>query len=136
MEDGKTKSSAEGQLIGWTGLEYLPETGETEVAYLLSPQFWGRGIATEAARAALKYGLENTGLNSIIGLAHPDNLASRRVLEKCGLVYHDRKVYWGIELCRYSLEQAAFQIAQASSLSWNEAEKNASKIIFRKENKK
>jgi ribosomal-protein-alanine N-acetyltransferase len=40
------------RVVGWDGLEYLPETDENEVAYLLSHRVWGRGFATEAARAA------------------------------------------------------------------------------------
>ena len=44
---------ADGQVAGWNGLEFRPETGETEVAYLLSRAVWGHGYATEAAQAAL-----------------------------------------------------------------------------------
>jgi ribosomal-protein-alanine N-acetyltransferase len=92
-----------GEVIGWDGLEYLPETDENEVAYLLSHQVWGRGYATEAAAAAVKFGLEKAHLKSIIGLVHPGNAGSIRVLEKCGLSFVDRKVYWGLELCRYRI---------------------------------
>ena len=92
-----------GGVIGWDGLEYLPETDENEVAYLLSHQAWGCGYATEAAAAALKFGFEKAGLMSIIGLVHPGNAGSIRVLEKCGLAFVDRKVYWGLEMCRYRI---------------------------------
>jgi ribosomal-protein-alanine N-acetyltransferase len=91
----------EGRLIGWAGLEWLPETEENEVAYLLSRQVWGCGYATEAAQASLKYGFETAGLTSIIGLVHPDNIGSILVLQKCGLKLVDRKVYWGLEMYRY-----------------------------------
>jgi len=74
------------------------------VAYLLSHQVWGRGFATEAALAAVRYGLETAGLQAIIGLVHPDNIGSIRVLEKCGLTFFDRRVYWGLEMCRYRIE--------------------------------
>jgi ribosomal-protein-alanine N-acetyltransferase len=40
-------------LLGWCGLQFLPETNETEVAYCLGKPFWGKGYATEAARASL-----------------------------------------------------------------------------------
>jgi [ribosomal protein S5]-alanine N-acetyltransferase len=93
----------DGALLGWSGLEYLPETNETEVAYLLSHKVWGRGFATQAAQAAVTYGMQNTRLTGIIGLVHPDNAASIRVLEKCGLVFVDRKTYWGLEMLRYSI---------------------------------
>jgi ribosomal-protein-alanine N-acetyltransferase len=92
------------RLVGWNGLEYLPETAEIEVAYLFSHQVWGHGYATEAARAAIEYGFENATLPTIIGLVHPDNIGSIRVLEKCGLAFIDRKTYWGLEMCRYRIE--------------------------------
>jgi [ribosomal protein S5]-alanine N-acetyltransferase len=92
---------ASGRLMGWTGLEYLPETQETEVAYLLSHTFWGHGYATEAALAAVEYGFGPVGLAEIIGLVHPENIASRRVLEKCGLEYIDQKEYFGMQVLRF-----------------------------------
>jgi ribosomal-protein-alanine N-acetyltransferase len=94
----------EGRLIGWAGLEFLPETDENEVAYLLSHETWGCGYATEAARAAVNFGFNTACLPRIIGLVHPENAGSIRVLEKCGLTFVDRKVYWGLEMCRYRME--------------------------------
>jgi ribosomal-protein-alanine N-acetyltransferase len=90
-------------LIGWNGLQYLPETDEVEVAYLLGKQFWGRGYATEGAEASLKFGFETLGLKQIIGLTHPENLASQNVLKKCGMYYTGQKVYFGMQLNRYIL---------------------------------
>jgi ribosomal-protein-alanine N-acetyltransferase len=91
-------------VVGWDGLEYLPETGENEVAYLLSHKVWGRGFATEAAQAAVRFGFDNASLQTIIGLVHPENIGSIRVLEKCGLTFIDCKIYWGLEMCRYRIE--------------------------------
>jgi len=90
-----------GELIGWCGLNHLPETDEDEVAYLLSQVHHGRGYATEAARASLDFGFDTIGLERIIGLVHPDNIASQRVIEKSGLTFLDRVVYWDLELLRY-----------------------------------
>jgi RimJ/RimL family protein N-acetyltransferase len=92
----------EQRLVGWTGLEYLPELDQVEVAYLLSTSVHGRGYATQAARAACAYGFETCRLPLIIGLVHPQNAASIRVLEKCDLAYTDRLTLWGLELLRYS----------------------------------
>lgn len=93
-----------GQIIGWNGLEYLPDTDETEVGYLLSGMFWGKGIATEAAGAAVKFGLNKIGLKEIIGLTHPQNLASQRVLEKSGLSFTRSASYFGMEMLRYAIQ--------------------------------
>jgi RimJ/RimL family protein N-acetyltransferase len=99
---------ADGQVVGWNGLEFLPETGETEVAYLLCCEVWGHGYATEAAQAALHFGFTNCSLDKIIGLTHPENTASQRVLEKCGMALIDRQVYFGMTLCRYRVEREEF----------------------------
>jgi RimJ/RimL family protein N-acetyltransferase len=98
------------KVVGWNGLEFLPETGEDEVAYLLSHHAWGHGYATEAAQAAVRFGFESAGLKAVIGLVHPENIGSIRVLEKCGLTFIDRKVYWGLELLRYRMESATSPI--------------------------
>jgi RimJ/RimL family protein N-acetyltransferase len=98
-----------GQLLGWNGLEYLPELGETEVGYLLSTHSWGRGYATEAARAAVAYGFETAGLGAIIGLVHPENAGSIRVLEKCGMAFADRLTLWGLDMARYRVDRAAYE---------------------------
>ena len=97
------------QLIGWCGLSYLEELDETEVAFLMNSQFWGRGVATEGAHASLRYGFEELGLDRIIALAHVKNFASRRVMEKNGLTYREDLHLWGLELAKYAIERGAFR---------------------------
>lgn len=99
----------DGQLAGWNGLEYLPETDETEVAYILGKDYRGQGYAVQAARAALHFGFHSAGLKSIIGLVHPENIPSIRVLEKCGLRFIDLKIYFGMEMRRYRLQKQEFE---------------------------
>ncbi len=91
-----------GQIIGWNGLEFLPDTNETEIGYILSKAYWGQGLTTEAAQAIISFGLNTAGLEEIIGLTHPENIASQRVLEKCGLAFTRRQVYFGMEMFRYA----------------------------------
>jgi len=98
----------EHEIIGWAGLWYLPELDETEMGYLLDCPFWGKGYATEAARASLRFGFEHFNLDHIIALVHPDNLASRRVVEKCGMTYVETRSLWGIELLRHTVDKASF----------------------------
>ncbi len=76
---------ANGEVIGFAGLKYLPELQEVDIGYRLLPAYWGRGLATEACRAILDYGRTRLGLERIIGLVDPANVASVRVLEKLGL---------------------------------------------------
>jgi ribosomal-protein-alanine N-acetyltransferase len=76
---------SDGQLIGHCGLRYWPDTTDVEVLYAIGRAYWGRGLATEGARASLRYGFETLGLDRIIAAAFTDNPASLRVLEKVGL---------------------------------------------------
>jgi ribosomal-protein-alanine N-acetyltransferase len=93
-----------GKLVGWNGLEYLTELDEVEVAYLLSHEVWGKGYATEAARAAVGYGFDEMKLPAIVGLVHPENAASIRVLEKCGMSLVDQIRLWDADLLRYRVQ--------------------------------
>lgn len=104
----------ESKFIGWCGLQYLPETEEVEVSYLLAKAYWGKGLATEAARASLQYGFEKSGLESIVGIVHPDNKASQRVLEKLGMRLVEQAHYFGMECYRYATERSSYEEASRS----------------------
>jgi ribosomal-protein-alanine N-acetyltransferase len=91
------------RLVGWCGLQYLSDTDEVEVAYHISRDHWGRGLATEAASAAVDYGFRTVGLPAIIALAHPDNSRSQRVIEKLGMAFIEETVYFGIPVRKYRL---------------------------------
>lgn len=93
----------ENEFIGWCGLEYLPETNETEVGYLLHKESWGRGMATLAAKKSLEYGFTVAKLNRIVGLVHPENAGSIRVLEKIGMHRLDEIDLWGMHFLRYQI---------------------------------
>ena len=79
---------ASGEFIGFTGLgtvdEEMPFTG-TEVAWRLARPAWGHGYATEAARAALRYGFDIMGLPEIVAVTMARNLRSRAVMERIGM---------------------------------------------------
>ncbi|SDM61121.1 Protein N-acetyltransferase, RimJ/RimL family [Catalinimonas alkaloidigena] len=80
-----------GEYLGWCGLKYLPELGETDLGYRFYRHAWGQGYATEAARACLTYGFEMLGLTRVVGRALRANDASIRVLEKVGM--HFEKLF-------------------------------------------
>jgi ribosomal-protein-alanine N-acetyltransferase len=75
------------EFIGWCGLKTRPERNETDLGYRFMKSAWGKGYATEAAFACLKYGFEKLKIPRIVGRAMPQNIASLRVLEKCGMKY-------------------------------------------------
>jgi RimJ/RimL family protein N-acetyltransferase len=86
--------------VGFCGLQFVAGTQEIEIGFRLAKQYWGQGLATEAARAVIRHGFQVLGLERIIGLAHPENLASQRVLEKSGLK-HEKDAYYYDQLVRY-----------------------------------
>jgi RimJ/RimL family protein N-acetyltransferase len=77
-------------LIGWAGLavpHFLPEVlPAVEVGWRLSGPYRGRGLATEAGRAAVDWGFTVGGLSRIVSIYEPENLASGRVMEHLGFV--------------------------------------------------
>lgn len=79
--------SARPEWIGWCGLKYIPELDETDVGFRFFRRYWGRGYATEAARACLDYGFGALGLKRIVGRAMKENAASVRVLQKIGMEF-------------------------------------------------
>ena len=60
---------------------------KAELGYWLERKLWGKGIATEAAKAMIDYGFNTLGLNSIYARFFDINPASGRVMEKCGMTY-------------------------------------------------
>lgn len=72
-----------GKIIGSCGFARR-DMEEAELGYLFAREKWGKGFATEAASACLKYGFENIGLTKIIALTDIDHVKSQKVLEKIG----------------------------------------------------
>ena len=105
------ESRTTGELIGRSGLQYLPETDEVEVDFILGRAYWGQGFATEAGEAGLCHGFSEVGLESIVGIVHPENAASRRVLEKLGMTLSGLAEYFGMACFRYALVRSAYERA-------------------------
>ena len=61
-----------------------------EVGWRLAFDCWGRGLATEGARALVRYGFEVLGLDSVVSFTVPENLRSRRVMERIGMTHDPR----------------------------------------------
>ena len=80
-----------GELAGWLGLavpHFLPEIlPAVEVGWRLGERFRGRGYATEGAAAAIGYGFDVLGLDRVVSIFEPANVASGRVMEKLGFEF-------------------------------------------------
>ena len=77
--------ASSGDLVGMCGIAILGTSEEGELWYLLRPDRWGQGCATEAARLAIQLGFVELGLHRIWATVLPENPASARVLEKVGM---------------------------------------------------
>ena len=93
---------ASGRVVGDCGLLLVEWKGpEVELAYRFGRAAWGKGFATEAAGACLRYGFDVAGLDTIIAVTHPDHVASRRVMEKNGMRLVGMVHYYGLDLVKY-----------------------------------
>ncbi|MGA2741684.1 MAG: GNAT family N-acetyltransferase [Bryobacteraceae bacterium] len=93
----------DGGFIGFCGLQPLPETcEEIEIGWWLARSWWGRGLATEAARAALRDGFERAGLARIVAIAQPANAASIGVMRKLGMRFERTTLSHGIQVALYA----------------------------------
>ncbi|HEY7099417.1 MAG TPA: GNAT family N-acetyltransferase [Terriglobales bacterium] len=73
------------KLVGAVGLEIQEPHRHAELGYWIGVPYWGHGYATEAARAALRFGFHNLGLNRIYAMHFVENLRSGQVLRKIGM---------------------------------------------------
>jgi len=81
----------DGTYIGWCGLRHFPDHNEVDLGYRLMKKYWGKGYATEAAEACLKYGFETLKLKHIIAKAMPENIFSLKVMIKLGMTFRGFK---------------------------------------------
>jgi RimJ/RimL family protein N-acetyltransferase len=100
--------------IGDCGLmrQVLAEGPEVEVAYHFRRDQWGNGYATEAARACMKHGFENFGLQRLISLILPANVPSRRVAERNGLKVVRETIWADLLHLVYGMTQEEWQAAK------------------------
>jgi RimJ/RimL family protein N-acetyltransferase len=101
------------KLIGWSGLAFLDKTDEIEIGYGIAKEYWNRGFTTEAAAASIRYGFEELKLNRIVAVAMPENIASRRVMEKIGMRYEKTGHWYEAELVYYAISQDEYEPVDA-----------------------
>lgn len=100
---------ASGELVGRVGC-WRPEGWPgIEVGWTLRRAYWGRGYATEAARASLEYGFEELKQTRIISLIAPENIASIRVAERLGETPGDDFEIFGMKAVIYGIERETWE---------------------------
>jgi len=88
---------SDGVLVGYCGFLHQDVDGEKEIeiGYRLHPDYWNRGIATEAARKVRDHAFSDLELPRVISLIHCDNIPSRRVAEKIGMTFEKEILFRG-----------------------------------------
>ena len=98
-----------GEVIGYCGLKHLADTPDIELLYGIAKEHWNRGLVTEAARAALRYGFEEARLEYIVAIALPENTGSMRVMEKVGMRREGLAHHYNYDVVRYSVRREDFR---------------------------
>ncbi|MEV4641094.1 GNAT family N-acetyltransferase [Actinoplanes sp. NPDC049548] len=94
-----------GEFLGRCGLVHWPELDETEIGWALHRQAWGRGYATEAARACIAWTFANTPLTRITAMINPANPRSRAVAERLGMTWSRSTPFHGAVVDVYELRK-------------------------------
>lgn len=98
------------KFIGWAGLKFVTEETNRhinfyDIGYRFIKKYWGKGYATEAAKATLTYGFEKLSLPTIFAMADVNNTGSNRILTKIGLKYVEQCFHQGIDCYWYHLHR-------------------------------
>lgn len=90
-------SRAHNRLIGYSGFfhQEADGTSEIEIGYRLHPNYWNKGLATEAAQAVGDHAFRDLNLSRVILLIHPENAASLLVAEKIRMQFEHKTVFKG-----------------------------------------
>jgi ribosomal-protein-alanine N-acetyltransferase len=99
----------EARMVGYCGLRHLMPTREIELLYGIERAQWGRGLTTEAARASVRFGFEEMKFERVMAVTDPENLGSRRVMEKSGLKYERDAVYFETPVVYYAVNREDYR---------------------------
>lgn len=100
-----------GLLIGHLGLRYMPEFGETEILYILDSTVWRQGLASEGAAAARDHAFDALGLDRVMAITLPGNVASAGVMTKIGMRFEKMATYKELTVAYYALDKAGRRTA-------------------------
>jgi RimJ/RimL family protein N-acetyltransferase len=95
-----------GEMVGRGGLQYTYVAGidDVEAGWAIVPERWREGLATEFAHACTTVALDRLSLLSLVAFTQPDNVASRRVMEKVGFRYEGELIHVGLPHVFYRLD--------------------------------
>ena len=102
-----------GRFIGRAGIINPADWPGPEVGYLLGRPYWGRGFATEAAAAAMRWGFEEKGFDDLISLIDPENAASIKVATRLGEALRGETDLMGHRVLTYGISRTQWEARQA-----------------------
>ncbi|PHR34288.1 MAG: GNAT family N-acetyltransferase [Fluviicola sp.] len=94
------------EFMGFTGLKYVIELDEVDIGYRLKHKFWRQGYGYESTLPCVKFAFDDLGLDRIISLANPDNIASTNLMKKLGLTYEKEVHIYGDNAVYYALNKS------------------------------
>jgi ribosomal-protein-alanine N-acetyltransferase len=95
----------EGALVGFCGYRFFNDPAELQLLYGIAPEYWSRGLTTEAAKAMIRYAFSELRFTRIVASADAPNLASFRVMEKAGMKFEKRVTIEGRDTIYYAIEE-------------------------------
>jgi ribosomal-protein-alanine N-acetyltransferase len=103
-------------IVGYCGFYHHAEvSGEIEIGYRLHPDYWNRGLTTEAAGAVRDHAFRDRKLSRVISLIHPENSPSRRVAEKNGMMIEKQITFRGFPTLMYAITRSQWLAMRAAS---------------------
>lgn len=106
-----------GDFVGWSGLKFMTQEVNNHVnyydlGYRFIKRYWGKGYATETAKASIDYGFTTLQANDIYAIADVGNAGSNHVLQKCGLTFINTFDYDNEPHHFYKITKAGWQSKQ------------------------
>ena len=87
---------------------YGPDPADPEIIYALAKRYWRQGYATELVPSLLAFALRRCELQRVIATIDPENIASRRIVERAGMAFqHETLDQDGLPMCVYVAEATA-----------------------------
>ena len=96
------------EMIGFCGVGQWRDRPDPEIGWCLARRHWSRGLATEAARVALRDAFERVQLDRIVSIAMPANTSSIHIMQKLGLTFECDFENEGVQLVRYAISRVRY----------------------------